>query len=92
MSLWEKWEREKLEAQGIKVERPHHVKIYETRSKVNWYKQTFYVFAAFFGCLLAVYAALTFEAVYSGRRWSDTYIVHLFSNREIQRGAAPNER
>jgi hypothetical protein len=92
MSLWDKWEREKLEAQGIKVERPRDVEIYETREKVNWSKQAVYVFAAIAGCLVAVYAALTLEALFNGRSWSDTYIVRLFAEKEAQREAMTNQR
>jgi hypothetical protein len=92
VSLWDKWEREKLEAQGIKVERPRDVEIHATREKINWSKQAIYVFAALAGCLFAVYAALTLEALFNGRRWSDTYIVHLFAEKEAQRGTATNNR
>ncbi|MDR2137751.1 MAG: hypothetical protein LBO68_05625 [Synergistaceae bacterium] len=90
MSLWEKWEREKLEAQGIKVERPHDVEIHETRVKVNWTKQILFLCAVIVGCLVAVYTALTLEALYNGRRWSDTYIVQLFSEKEAERQAISN--
>lgn len=85
MSLWEKWEREKLEKQGIKVEHHSDVEIHETHPKANIRKQIWIVTGTVFACLLLVYVALTLEALYSGRRWSDTYIVRLFAEKEIQR-------
>jgi hypothetical protein len=88
MSLWEKWEREKLEKQGIKVEYDKDVKIYDTHPQRSLRKQICVVAGVFFACLLLVHMALVFEALYTGRRWSDTYIVRLFAAREAERESA----
>ena len=85
MSLWEKWEREKLEKQGIKVEREDDVLILETHPKAKIKRQIGIVLGVCLACFALVYVALTFEAVFNGRRWSDTYIARLFSERETQR-------
>jgi hypothetical protein len=90
MSLWEKWEREKLEKQGIKVERPRDVEIHETHPKSDIRKQLYIVGAVVIGSLLLVHAAIVFETLYTGRRWSETYIVRLFATREEQREALSN--
>ncbi|MDR1977744.1 MAG: hypothetical protein LBQ42_03315 [Synergistaceae bacterium] len=90
MSLWEKWEREKLEKQGIKVERHSDVEIYEMRSKVDIRKQVWIVLGTIVACCVAVYAALVLEALYNGRRWSETYIVYLFAEKEMQRQSISN--
>jgi hypothetical protein len=85
MSLWDKWEREKLEKQGIKVERPRDVEIHATHPKSNIRKQVYVVVGIAAACILLVHAAIVFEALYTGRRWSDTYIVRLFAAREAAR-------
>ncbi|MDR2175627.1 MAG: hypothetical protein LBO82_06785 [Synergistaceae bacterium] len=87
VSLWEKWEREKQEEQGIKQEHPRDVEIYETHPKTNIRRQLYVVVGVVFVCLLLVHVAIVFEALYSGRRWSDTYIVRLFAAREADREA-----
>ena len=87
MSLWDKWERVKLEKQGIKVEHHRDVEIHETHPKADTRKQIWIVVGAFFACIAVVFLALAFEAVYNGRRWSDTYIVRLFAERQAQREA-----
>lgn len=92
MSLWDKWEREKLEKQGIRAERHSDVEIRPTREKKDFRKQVWVVVGAFFGCLVVVYLALTLEAVFNGRRWSDTYIVRLLAEREAQRQAISGNR
>jgi hypothetical protein len=93
MSLWEKWEREKLEKQGVKVE--HHsdvkiVKIHETPPKSYFRKQMYVVAGVLVTCLVLVHMAIVFEALYSGRRWSETYIVRLFVAKQEQREAMSN--
>ena len=85
MSLWEKWEREKLEKQGIKVERNSDVEIYEMRPKANIRKQALIVIGTIGACFAVVYLALILEALYNGRRWSDTYIVRFIAAKETQR-------
>ena len=92
MSLWEKWESEKLEKQGIKVERHSDVEIREMHSEPNLYKQTWIVVGALAACFFAVYAALVLEAVINGRRWSDTYLIRLFAQKEAQREAISGNR
>ena len=90
MSLWEKWETEKLEKQGIKVEHKSSVIIRETHPKTKSAQQIWAVIGTVFLCLLVVYVALTLEAIFNGRRWTDTYIVHLFAERAEQRNARSN--
>jgi hypothetical protein len=92
MSLWEKWEREKLEKQGIKVERPRDVDIHPTHPKSNIRKQVYLVAVVAVACIVLVHVAIAFEALYSGRRWSETYIVRLFSAREADREAVSESR
>ncbi|MDR1621058.1 MAG: hypothetical protein LBS00_01645 [Synergistaceae bacterium] len=87
MSLWEKWEREKLEKQGIKVEHHSDVEIHDTRSKVDVRTQIWTLLGAVVACLAIVYAALVFEALLGGRPWTDTYIVRLIAAKEAQRQA-----
>ena len=91
MSLWEKWEREALEKQGIKVEHRSDVEIHDARVKLDWRKQVWVIAGAVVACLVIVYAALIVEAVFNGRRWSDTYIVHLIAERHAQRAAMSNQ-
>ena len=86
MSLWEKWEKEKLEKQGIKVERrPDDVKIYDARPKANMHRQVWIVLGVAAACLVVVYAVMVVEALSSGRRWSDTYFVGLLAQKQAQR-------
>ena len=88
MSLWEKWEKEKLKNQGIKVERKDYdVKIYDIHPKVDIRKQVWIVLGTVAVCFMLVYIALILQAVTSGRHWSDTYIVRLFVERGQQREA-----
>jgi type II secretory pathway component PulM len=87
MSLWEKWEREKLEAQGVKIKRPKDVIVRDAPVKKSPREQAMIIGIWVVFCLVVVYAALTTEAVYSGRRWSETYIVRLF----VERAAAREE-
>ncbi|MDR1377268.1 MAG: hypothetical protein LBJ22_07125 [Synergistaceae bacterium] len=90
MSLWEKWEREELEKQGIKVERPVDVEIHDMRPKSDIRKQALIVLGAIGACCVIVYAAMILEALYNGRRWSETYIVRFLAEKEIQRQSMPN--
>ena len=85
MSLWDKWEKEKLEKQGIRAEHHSDVEIHPTHDKKDPRKQIWVVIGTVFACCAVVYVALTLEAVFNGRRWSDTYIVRLFAEREAQR-------
>lgn len=86
MSLWEKWEREKLEKMGAKVERKSDVEIYDTRPKANVRRQFWIVGGALLACLLAVYLALAMASIYNGR-WSELFIVRLFVERAELRTA-----
>jgi hypothetical protein len=84
MSLWDKWEKEKLEKQGIKVEYESDVKIQDTREKPNLRKQTLIVGGAFAGCVIAVYILLGVTGML-GNYWSDTYFVRMISENHILR-------
>jgi hypothetical protein len=90
MSLWEKWEREKLEKEGIEVERHSDVEIYEMRAKTDIRKQVLIVLGTIGACCLIIYLALILEALYNGRRWSDTYIVRFIATKEVQRQSMSN--
>ena len=84
MSLWEKWEREKMEQMGIKVERKSDVDIRDTRPKVNVRKQSFTVALAILGCFIAVYFALILDNMNSGR-WSKLPLVRSLAGIMEQR-------
>jgi hypothetical protein len=83
MSLWEKWEKEKLKKEGIEVDRD--LDIQPIHPKANVRTQMWIVAGTTLVCLATVYAAMVMEALYSGRRWSETYIVRLFAERAEQR-------
>ena len=70
MSLWEKWEREKLEKMGVEVERKSDVDIRDTHPKADVRKQSLIVGAALLVCILVVYFAMVLNAMYGGY-WSD---------------------
>ena len=74
MSLWEKWEREKLERMGVKVERKSDVDIRDARPKANLRKQSLAVVLAILTCFIVVYVVLILDNMYSGR-WSDFPLV-----------------
>ena len=74
MSLWEKWEREKMERMGIKVERKSDVDIRDTRPKADLRKQSLVVVLAVLTCFIAVYIVLVLDNMYSGR-WSNFPLV-----------------
>ena len=54
MSLWEKWEREKLRKKGFRVREPKDVEIHASYMKPNIRKQIAIVLLACIGCLLLV--------------------------------------
>ena len=85
MSLWDKWEREKLEKQGLHYNSPEDVEIHPTHTKPNIRKQLWIVLGALVACVAVVFAALALESLFTGRRWADTYIVRLFVERQQQR-------
>ena len=90
MSLWEKWEREKLEKMGIKVERKSDVKIHNTRQRHNLLQEAWFVLGALVICFSLAFAAVVF---FSGSRWSDTYIVRLLVERnDLRSRQAERER
>ena len=84
MSLWDKWEREKLERQGIRVERRSDVEIHDTRPKADARKQALTVGAAVLGCFFVVYCAWLLNQMYSGH-WSDLYIIRVISEKTAAR-------
>ena len=87
MSLWEKWEREKLEKQGIKVERKSDVEIRDIRPKPNLRKQVLVVAGGILACFVVVYCALLLNNMYSGH-WSDLYIIRIISEKTTNRISA----
>ncbi|MCL2010891.1 MAG: hypothetical protein FWG71_10180 [Synergistaceae bacterium] len=89
MSLWEKWEREKLERMGIEVERKSDVYICDTRPKPNVRKQALILGAAVVACFLVVYFFLTLNERY-GWRWEDLYVVRLIAEKSGDRIAEQN--
>jgi len=78
MSLWEKWEREKLRKEGIHVQDPNDVEIHESYTKPNIQKQIAIVLLACVGCLILALSMMLTEMKLTGRDWSSTYIVRLF--------------
>lgn len=85
MSLWEKWEREKLEKQGIKVPRQSDVEIHEMREKPSFKKQIGILFLAITACLALFFAAVTY---FNGANWwSNTYFARLLAERGAYREA-----
>jgi hypothetical protein len=89
MSLWEKWEREELKKQGIKVEEPRNVTVRPMRIKTDYRKQAWIVAGAFFACLAVVAVSLALGNLL-GWKWSDTYIARLFVNKQLHREAISN--
>ena len=85
MSLWEKWEREKLRQKGFRVQEPKDVEIHESYVKPNIRKQIAIVLLACIGCLLLVLSAMLTEMMFTGRGWSNTYIVRLFATMQQAR-------
>ena len=85
MSLWEKWEREKLEKQGVKVQPKYDVEIHETHFKPNFQKQVIIAMMTLFGCMFLVGASMLAETLFTGKRWSDTYFAQLLVSRAQQR-------
>lgn len=79
MSLWKKWEREKLRQKGFRIRDPKDVEIHESYTKPNIRKQIAIVLMTCIGCLLLVLAAMLTETLLTGKRWSNTYIVQLFA-------------
>ena len=92
MSLWEKWEREKLRKKGFHVREPRDVEIHESYVKPDVRKQVAIVLVTCIGCLLLVLAAMLAETLVTGRQWSNTYIVQLFvtMQRAREQRAAEN--
>ena len=82
MSLWEKWEREKLEKMGVKIERQNDVQIHDMRSKFDFSKQVKIVLGAIVFCGVLVYIAAT---MFANGYWSDTYIARIFIERNEAR-------
>ena len=84
MSLWEKWEKEKLERMGIKVERKSDIHIQEIRPKADIRKQSWIVGGVILACLLTVFLALILNQAYGGR-WSDYYLIRVFAESGTRR-------
>lgn len=85
MSLWDKWEREKLRKKGFRVQEPKDVEIHESYTKPDIRKQVSIVLATLIGCLLLVLMVMLAETLYTGKSWSDTYIVRLFATMQRTR-------
>ena len=79
MSLWEKWEREKLEKQGIKVERKSDVKIQDTRVKQDVRKQSLIVGLVIMACISMVFLGWTLHERF-GNQWSDFPVIRHVSD------------
>jgi len=84
MSLWEKWEREKLEKMGVKVERKSDVKILDTRPKPNIRKQSLIVILAALACCIMVLVGWILHERF-GTRWSDFPIIRHLAGTIEQR-------
>jgi hypothetical protein len=84
MSLWDKWEKEKMERHGIRVERKSDVDIRDTRPKADVRKQTLVVSAAVLACFVVVYCAWLLNEMYSGH-WSDLYIIRVIAEKTAWR-------
>ncbi|MDR1740693.1 MAG: hypothetical protein LBR38_02450 [Synergistaceae bacterium] len=91
MSLWEKWERERLQKQGIEVERKDII-IDDLPNEPSVLHQVFVAIGTLLVCLVVVYGAFVLEAVFNGRRWTDTYIVRLFAERASIRADIADQR
>ena len=82
MSLWEKWERDKRRAQGLEVK--SDVQIQSSYRKPNLRRQIAIVAAVLLGCLAIAFVSILVEAS-MGRKWSDTLVVRLLIQRQLQR-------
>ncbi|GHS87474.1 hypothetical protein AGMMS49957_07390 [Synergistales bacterium] len=91
MSLWEKWEREKLEAQGVKVERPRDVVIEDKPVKKNPLSQ-FLIVALAVVLLFALYELAQEDRIYRIKKWSGSYIGQFFAEREEGREKQAKEK
>ncbi|GHS94315.1 hypothetical protein AGMMS50276_06670 [Synergistales bacterium] len=91
MSLWEKWERDKLRAQGIEVEEPKDVIINDAPVKKNLRAQLL-ILALVAVCLFSIYNFMISDAAYRLRKWSGTYIEQLFDERQDARERQAKER
>ena len=85
MSLWDKWEREKLRKKGFRVQEPRDVEIHASYTKPDIRKQFSIVLATLVGCLFLVLLAMLAETMVTGKKWSDTYIVQLFETMQKTR-------
>ena len=90
MSLWEKWEKEKLEKQGIKVERKSDVEIHDTRPKPDFRTQMLIAGGTLLGCILFVYFAVVLYATYGGK-WEDSYLARLLVETEARRQSVSHQ-
>ena len=86
MSLWEKWEKEKLERMGIKVKRKSDVEIHDMRPKADFRKQAWIVGGAVLACFIVVYFVWILHEAYGGR-WSDFPLVRILTDRIEQRAS-----
>ena len=82
VSLWEKWERDKRRAQGLEVK--SDVQIQSSYRKLNLRRQIAIVAAVLLGCLAIAFVSILVEAS-MGRKWSDTLVVRLLIQRQLQR-------
>lgn len=83
MSLWDKWEKEKRRKMGLPVEKD--VVIRDSHVKPKLQNQLMIVAAVIAGCLGLIMLSVFIESAYTGKRWSETFIVRLFAEKNAQR-------
>ena len=84
MSLWDKWEKEKLERMGVEVERKSDVKILETRSKPNIRQQLLVLLLAILACFSLVFLGWALHDRF-GADWSDFPLIRHLAGTIEQR-------
>ena len=84
MSLWKKWEREKLEKMGVKVERESDVKILDTRTKVDVRRQLLTLALALLACAVILFVGWTVHIRFGGH-WSDFPVIRYIADTIEQR-------
>ena len=94
MSLWDKWEREKMERMGIKVERKSDVEIHDTRPKADIRRQSLIVGGVVLVCFVTVYFLWGLHVRY-GDRWSEFPMIRALTGmleRRIEEGVIGGQR
>ncbi len=85
MSLWEKWEREKLRKQGFEVEEPKTVEIHKTTFRPDLRKQILVILLILFACFSFIAFFTVTEVFSGGKKWSETFFAQLLVERNKQR-------